>query len=85
MIYELMTTSIDFLSVRKIPIREHPYILTDGTATRNVHDSSIEDDIVNTFVSRIRQTVTTDRGLHDKVATSSKVHTCRHFHVFNRL
>ncbi|OJA19027.1 hypothetical protein AZE42_00371 [Rhizopogon vesiculosus] len=56
---------IDFLSVRKIPIRQHPYILADGSATRD-SDCPSEDDVVDRFLSQIRQTVMTDRALYDK-------------------
>ncbi|KAG1754064.1 DEAD-domain-containing protein [Suillus paluster] len=54
---------IDFLSVRKIPIKQHPYIREDGST---VLDTDCEDDAVNTFTSKIRRTVMTDRALHDK-------------------
>ncbi|OAX43473.1 DEAD-domain-containing protein [Rhizopogon vinicolor AM-OR11-026] len=56
---------IDFLSVRKIPIRQHPYILADGSAIRD-SDCPSEDDVVDSFLSQIRQTVMTDRALCDK-------------------
>ncbi|KIK48884.1 hypothetical protein CY34DRAFT_797675 [Suillus luteus UH-Slu-Lm8-n1] len=57
---------IDFLSVRKIPIRQHPYILADGSKAPDSDCLSTEDGVVNTFMSQIRQTVMTDRALHDK-------------------
>lgn len=57
---------IDFLSVRKIPIRKHPYILADGSKAPETDCPSTEDDVVNTFMSQIRQIVMTDRALHDK-------------------
>lgn len=57
---------IDFLSVRKIPIRQHPHILADGSKAPDTDCPSTEDDIVSTFMSQIRQTVMTDRALHDK-------------------
>lgn len=74
-----MATSIDFLSVRKIPIRQHPCIPADGSAARDVDYPSTEDDVVNTFLSQIRRTIMTDRALHDKVATLTKPHIDRHF------
>jgi hypothetical protein len=84
-IFELIVTSIDFLSVRKIPIRQHSYILEDGSATRDTDGPSTEDHVVNTFLSQIRQTIMTDRALHDKVATLSKPNAYRHLNKFNRL
>ncbi|KAG2088496.1 DEAD-domain-containing protein [Suillus discolor] len=57
---------IDFLSVRKIPIRQHPYILADGSKAPDTDCPSTEDGVVSTFMSQIRQTVMTDRALHDK-------------------
>ena len=73
-----MTPSIDFLAVRKIPIKQHPSIQADGSIEQDTDCPSTEDDVVDTFLSQIRQTVMTDRALYDKVAVLSKPGMCRH-------
>jgi hypothetical protein len=78
--FDLTAASIDFLSVRKIPIRQHPYILADGSKALETDYPSTEDDVVNTFMFQIRQTVMTDRALHDKVAAFPKHDMRGHSH-----
>ncbi|KAI0065425.1 DEAD-domain-containing protein [Artomyces pyxidatus] len=59
---------VDFLAVRKIPVRDHSYFLEDGsTSSQNVDERS-EDAAVSVFLSTIRKEVLTDRSLHDKAA-----------------
>ncbi|KAH7914337.1 DEAD-domain-containing protein [Hygrophoropsis aurantiaca] len=60
---------IDFLSVRKIPIRRHSYIEQDGSLIdRDEDEAESEDSKVNSFLQKIREKVTTDRALNDKAA-----------------
>ncbi|KAG8218451.1 DEAD-domain-containing protein [Butyriboletus roseoflavus] len=58
---------IDFLAVRKIPIRKHPVVRADGVLPAQGSSGPEPDDAaVALFLSRIRETVLTDRALHDK-------------------
>ncbi|KAI6047163.1 DEAD-domain-containing protein [Pisolithus marmoratus] len=61
------TEYIDFLAVRKIPVRRHPYIRVGGLlASNEMHEPSEEDPVVPEYLSKIRQMVLTDRALSDK-------------------
>ncbi|KAI0693285.1 DEAD-domain-containing protein [Cytidiella melzeri] len=55
---------IDFMSVRKIPLKEHPALTSDGSPRRE-GDSDGDDAEVSQFLSIIRSTVRKDRALHD--------------------
>jgi len=58
---------IDFLSVRKIPIRKHPLMQVGGVvAAQGTSEPESDDPAVASFLSQIRETVSTDRALHDK-------------------
>ncbi|KAI0312180.1 DEAD-domain-containing protein [Amylostereum chailletii] len=61
---------LDFLSVRKIPVKEFTYILEDGTTAPREVDDRPEDIAVQSFQSTIRKEVLTDRALSDKAATA---------------
>ncbi|THH20667.1 hypothetical protein EW146_g708 [Bondarzewia mesenterica] len=58
---------IDFLTVRKIPMRERPYFLEDGTPSEE-GEARFEDEAVSYFQSKIRSELMKDRALHDKAA-----------------
>ncbi|KAI6119324.1 DEAD-domain-containing protein [Pisolithus croceorrhizus] len=61
------TEYIDFLAVRKIPVRRHPYIGVGGVLARDeIHEPSEEDAVVPEYLSKIREVVLTDRALNDK-------------------
>lgn len=61
-------TRKDFLAVRKIPIRKQPVIQVGGILpAQGSCDPELDDLAVTSFLSRIRDTVLTDRALHDKV------------------
>lgn len=58
---------IDFLAVRKIPVRRHPYIGIGGVLARDeTHEPSEEDAVVPEYLSKIREVVLADRALNDK-------------------
>ncbi|KAI6113657.1 DEAD-domain-containing protein [Pisolithus croceorrhizus] len=60
------TEYIDFLAVRKIPVRRHPYVGVGGVLSRDeIHEPS-EDVVVSDYLSKIREVVLTDRALNDK-------------------
>jgi hypothetical protein len=70
------STLVDFLAVRKIPIRRHPFIQAGGVlATEVSSEPESEDPAVESFLSQIRETVLTDRALHDKVQILSSTKT----------
>lgn len=60
----------DFLSVRKIPLKEQPYLAAPGVSpTMPLEDDARpEDSEVPIFLDRMRQTLLTDRALHDLAA-----------------
>ncbi|KAF8559086.1 DEAD-domain-containing protein [Imleria badia] len=65
------TEYIDFLAVRKIPIRKHPVIQDGGILPQEGSGEPEPDDpAVASFLSQIRQTVLTDRALNDKAVKS---------------
>lgn len=59
--------ALDFMTVRKIPIKEHPYLLADGTAATEEERVDSEDAEVPSFLTRIRTTLLSDRAIHDLV------------------
>jgi len=56
------------MAVRKIPLKEQPYLYEDGSSNALGLSDKAEDPTVVTFQSRIRKTLLTDRALHDKAA-----------------
>ncbi|KZP17270.1 DEAD-domain-containing protein [Athelia psychrophila] len=59
------TEYIDFMAIRKIPLKEQPYLLDAGSSS----SSATQDDPgVASFHATIRKTLLTDRTLHDKAA-----------------
>lgn len=61
---------VDFLAVRKIPLTEHGRFARDGDVLPLFESDSIEDEDpeVLSAQTEIRQTLLTDRSLHDKAA-----------------
>jgi hypothetical protein len=57
------------MAVRKIPLREQPYIHESSplNALAPSPSDKAEDPTVTLFQTRIRKTLLTDRALHDKV------------------
>ncbi|KAF9462671.1 DEAD-domain-containing protein [Collybia nuda] len=58
---------VDFMSVRKIPLKEQPYFSEDKFVA-TPEDESSEDPHVEIFTNKIRETLLTDRGIHDQAA-----------------
>jgi ATP-dependent RNA helicase DDX55/SPB4 len=54
----------DFLSIRKIPLNERPY-LTEGGDLGDPEDRS-DDPEVHIFLDKIRSVLLTDRAIHDQ-------------------
>ncbi|EPQ55480.1 hypothetical protein GLOTRDRAFT_129657 [Gloeophyllum trabeum ATCC 11539] len=55
---------VDFMAVRKIPMKKHAYLTEDGSSV--AHDERPEDPAVQPILQQIRKTVLTDRALHEK-------------------
>ncbi|KAI0372859.1 DEAD-domain-containing protein [Pilatotrama ljubarskyi] len=58
---------VEFMSVRKIPLRQRPRFARDGS-TKADDDMETEDPEVQAALQKIRQRILTDRALHDKAA-----------------
>ena len=54
----------DFMSIRKIPLKEQPYF--DGDERRKATESE-EDPSTMTLQNKMREFLLTDRALHDQV------------------
>lgn len=64
---------IDFMAVRKIPLKQQPYLRESGASNVSFSDileNRVEDPSVISFHATIRKTLVTDRALHDKVSPS---------------
>ncbi|KAF8076413.1 DEAD-domain-containing protein [Lyophyllum atratum] len=60
---------VDFMSIRKIPLKERAYLTTEGTLTSKEEDEERDEDSqVLEVLARIRNTLLTDRGIHDQAA-----------------
>ncbi|KAI8998456.1 DEAD-domain-containing protein [Trametes punicea] len=57
---------VEFMSVRKIPLKERPRFAQDGSIKPD--DNDVEDPEVKIAMQKIRQEVLSDRALHDKAA-----------------
>ncbi|KIL70035.1 hypothetical protein M378DRAFT_183640 [Amanita muscaria Koide BX008] len=55
---------VDFMAIRKIPLKEQPCLTEELSMTSA--DVDQEDPAVRTFQSRIREFLTSDRGVHDQ-------------------
>ncbi|OSD08658.1 DEAD-domain-containing protein [Trametes coccinea BRFM310] len=58
---------VEFMSVRKIPLKERPRFAQDGSPKLD-DNMDAEDPEVPTVMQKIRQKILTDRALHDKAA-----------------
>ncbi|PIL24178.1 transporter [Ganoderma sinense ZZ0214-1] len=61
---------VEFMAVRKIPMKEQPRFAADGSPTSQDGDMDVdsEDPEVSTVLVKIREKVLADRALHDKAA-----------------
>ena len=57
---------LDFLAVRKIPLKEHPYI-TENQQQHQKEETRSEDADVALFLNKVRVVLKTDRAIHDLV------------------
>lgn len=67
-----ISPEIDFMAVRKIPLKQRPALQFDGSS---LPDHDAEDSEVSRALSTIRLVVLKDRALHDKV---SKIYVANH-------
>lgn len=73
--------SLDFMAVRKIPMKRRPQLLEDlsfdSLDADQQEENTSEDPAVFAALSQIRDLLVTDRALHDKVAlVCSVIPTC---------
>lgn len=61
----------DFMSIRKIPFQRREYLTGENPLTTTSDENRLEDPQVAEHVKGIRETLLTDRGLHDR---ASKFH-----------
>jgi ATP-dependent RNA helicase DDX55/SPB4 len=59
--------SSDFLAVRQIPLKEHPYILASNESTSQIGAERPLDDDAGVLFQTIRDIVRKDRDIYDKV------------------
>ncbi|KAJ7611606.1 DEAD-domain-containing protein [Roridomyces roridus] len=68
------TSYVEFLAIRKIPINEKPYfgdqVMEPAPVEGEEEPTRPEDPEVSVFLGRIRQTVSTDRAIHDQAMTA---------------
>jgi ATP-dependent RNA helicase DDX55/SPB4 len=57
----------DFMSIRKIPLKEHPYLTDGGSAPLQQPDERPVDPQVDTSMLQIRKVMLSDRAIHDQV------------------
>ncbi|CAE6334681.1 unnamed protein product [Rhizoctonia solani] len=57
---------VDFLAVRQIPLREHPYILASNESTSQIGAERPLDDDAGVLFQTIRDIVRKDRDIYDK-------------------
>jgi len=58
--------NLDFLKIRKIPLRQHSYVLPDSNDAIITQDPIIDEEN-DYLLKQVRDIVLTDRDLHDKV------------------
>ncbi|KAG9124356.1 ATP-dependent rRNA helicase spb4 [Ceratobasidium sp. 392] len=63
---------VDFLSVRQIPLKEHPYMHSDEASTSQSGSDRPLDEAASTLFQTIQGVVRTDRDIYDKVLQSMK-------------
>jgi ATP-dependent RNA helicase DDX55/SPB4 len=60
-----LTPFLDFLAVRKIPLKKHPYIIENQQ--QQEEEPRSEDPHVTTYLNKVRAVLKTDRAIHDLV------------------
>ncbi|KAG6916097.1 hypothetical protein DXG01_008424 [Tephrocybe rancida] len=59
---------VDFMSIRKIPMKSHAYLSENSSPATIVDDNRHEDARVADYLTRIRRILLADRGIHDQAA-----------------
>ncbi|TFK50757.1 DEAD-domain-containing protein [Heliocybe sulcata] len=57
---------VDFMKVRKIPMKKRSYLVENGAHVNDNGDERPEDPAVESVSHQVRKTVLTDRALHEK-------------------
>ncbi|KAF8238700.1 DEAD-domain-containing protein [Tricholoma matsutake] len=58
----------DFMSIRKIPLKEHPYLTDGGSTSSQERDERPIDPQVDISIVQIRKVILSDRAIHDQAA-----------------
>jgi len=56
---------LDFLTIRQIPLKEHPYITENQ---EQQEENRREDSNITSYLNKVRAILETDRAIHDLVA-----------------
>lgn len=63
------------MAVRKIPLKQRPYLLEDSATARSNDDGDrVEDEAVAAYLSKVREKLLTDRALHDVVSDRFRIY-----------
>ena len=65
---EILIKVLDFLSIRKIPLKQKPYLLGNGEDPSQQLDTRPIDPDVDLFLDQTRDVVKTDRAIHDQAS-----------------
>lgn len=69
-----LITVLDFLSIRKIPLKQKPYLLGNGKKfSQQLDDTRPVDPDVDLFLNQTRTFLQTDRAIHDQAGTFTDV------------
>jgi hypothetical protein len=75
-IYLVLRSLEDFMSIRKIPLKEHYYLPGGDSASSEELERPI-DPQVDAFMLQIRNVILSDRAIHDQVSSFlKKYNTC---------
>jgi hypothetical protein len=66
---DLACSSSGFLAVRKIPLKRRPRFMDNPDSD---NDADAEDPAVDSYLGKIRETLLSDRALHDKASRSTR-------------
>jgi ATP-dependent RNA helicase DDX55/SPB4 len=59
----------DFMSIRKIPLKEHSYLTDGDPAPSQEPDERPTDPQVDVFMLQTRKVILNDRAIHDQVSS----------------
>lgn len=63
----ILIKCLDFLNVRKIPLKEYPYVPHAGSLSSEPEHEDQDDPDVDIYLEDVRSVLKTDRALNDHV------------------